>query len=265
MGASLIGGLIDSGYPASAIRGAEPDAEQRKKVTDQIDIEIFKDNSIACHEANVIVLAVKPQTLLTTLQALKEKLVNHNCLIVSIAAGITCASITSCLAKETAIVRVMPNTPALIGMGASGLFANPFVSDDQKQQAETIVNSVGLSTWVTDEELIDTVTAVSGSGPAYYFLFMEIMEQAAIEMGLTVEQAQMLVNQTALGAAHMAKQSDDTVASLRQKITSPSGTTEAAIKTMSEGDIEKVIKKALISAKERAIEMAKEFGEEQGK
>jgi pyrroline-5-carboxylate reductase len=182
-------------------------------------------------------------------------------LIVSIAAGITTSHLQSWLGGDTAIVRCMPNTPALVGKGASGLFANKFVSDDQKQLAEQIMSAVGLSVWVDTEADIDTVTALSGSGPAYFFLFMEAMQNAAKEMGISNELARQLTYQTALGAAELALNSTDDIAVLRRNVTSPGGTTEQAINKFEDGGLRELVTSALQAARDRSIELADEFGE----
>ena len=151
----------------------------------------------------------------------------------------------------------MPNTPALVGKGATGLFANEFVSGEQKDLAKTLMDGVGISVWVENESDIDTVTAVSGSGPAYYFLFMEAMQETATELGLSDDVAQQLIYQTALGAADLAMKSTDSIAELRRKVTSPNGTTEVAIKSFEADQLRELVRKALTAARDRSIELAK--------
>ena len=181
-------------------------------------------------------------------------------LIVSIAAGITTGLLQNWLGCQHAIVRCMPNTPALIGEGISGLFANANVSGRQKELAEMLMRAVGTCIWVDDESDIDTVTAVSGSGPAYFFLFIEAMRDTAREMGLSDETANALVYQTAAGAAELAISSEEDISELRRKVTSPGGTTERALNMFEEGKLKELVERALQAARDRSIELANEFG-----
>ena len=194
-----------------------------------------------------------------------EQVANFICrrklLVVSIAAGISQDSLAEWLGADVAVVRCMPNTPALVRTGATALHANINVSDEQKDLAENILRSVGISLWVSSEAELDAVTAVSGSGPAYYFLLMEAMENAALALGLSESTARLLIQQTALGAAKIALESNDTPRELRHKVTSPGGTTEQAIKTFEEGEFSLLVSKALHAARDRSIEMSKELGE----
>jgi pyrroline-5-carboxylate reductase len=182
----------------------------------------------------------------------------RNTLIVSIAAGIKQNSLTEWLGAETAIVRCMPNTPALVLTGATALHANSKVSELQRDLAENILRSVGIALWVEDEGELDAVTAVSGSGPAYYFLLMEAMENTALELGLSAETARLLVQQTALGAAKIALESPESPEQLRKRVTSPNGTTQRAIETFAEGGFSELVSKALHAARDRSIEMSKQ-------
>lgn len=262
MGASLIGGLIKNAYPKQALKGADNSPDQRSKIEQDYNIATFGDNTTACEGADVIVIALKPQILLETIKSLATLVQTQKSLIISIAAGIPVRCLNQALGEDAAVIRVMPNTPSLIQTGTSGLFANQYVSDQQKQLAETILNTVGISLWLDKEELIDAVTAISGSGPAYYFLFMEAMEKAAIDLGLNKQQAHALTLQTALGAAMMAKHSPEDIAVLRQQVTSPGGTTEAALNSFRGNNFEGLIHQAILCARDRAIEMAKLFSEE---
>ena len=180
-----------------------------------------------------------------------------NSLIVSIAAGISQQSLNEWLGADTAIVRCMPNTPALVLTGATALHANAKVSAEQRSLAENIMRSVGIALWVKEESELDAVTAVSGSGPAYYFLLMEAMEKTAIELGLTEETARLLVQQTALGAAKIALESSESPEQLRKRVTSPGGTTQQAISTFEQGGFTELVSKALHAARDRSIEMSK--------
>ncbi|MBM7062365.1 pyrroline-5-carboxylate reductase [Pseudomonas sp. UL073] len=259
MAASLIGGLRAQGVAADAIRASEPYAEQRAKVAAEHGIEVFADNAEAIQGADVIVLAVKPQVMKAVCQALAPSL-SGNQLIVSIAAGITCASLEQWLGVQP-LVRCMPNTPALLRQGVSGLYANAQVSAAQRTQAEQLLSAVGLALWLEQEQLIDAVTAVSGSGPAYFFLLIEAMTAAGEQLGLPRATAAQLTLQTALGAARMAVESDVDAAELRRRVTSPAGTTEAAIKTFQAGGFEKLVQQALDAAANRSAELAEQLGQ----
>jgi pyrroline-5-carboxylate reductase len=181
-------------------------------------------------------------------------------LIISIAAGITEPDLRNWLGGDLAIIRCMPNTPALIGCGATGLFANSFVNKDQRQIADAILSAAGITVWVDDEKLLDSVTALSGSGPAYFFLVIEILQKIGEELGLTPEQARQLTLQTAVGATRMAQQSDESAAVLRKRVTSPGGTTERAIEILQSGGIEKLFSKALTGAYTRCEELSDLLG-----
>ena len=259
MATSLIGGLLAQGIPASHIRASEPGSEQRTKVADEYGIEVFENNADAVSGADVVVLATKPQVLKGVCQALAPSLQPQQ-LIVSIAAGITCASLSAWLG-DLAIVRCMPNTPALLRQGVSGLYANAKVSAAQRQQAEQLLSAVGLALWLDKEQLIDAVTAVSGSGPAYFFLLIEAMTAAGEQLGLPRATAAQLTLQTALGAARMATESAVDATELRRRVTSPNGTTEAAIKSFQAGGFETLVQQALDAAAKRSAELAEQLGQ----
>lgn len=261
MAASLIGGLRAQGLPASAICASDPGTDRRTELHDAHGIDTYADNAQAVAGADVVVLAVKPQVMQTVCRDLAPHL-QASQLIVSIAAGITCASLQQWLGADTprAIVRCMPNTPALLRQGVSGLFANAAVSDEQKRQAEQLLSAVGLALWLDREELIDAVTAVSGSGPAYFFLLIETMTAAGEQLGLPRETAAELTLQTALGAARMACESDVEAAELRRRVTSPNGTTEAAIKAFQAGGLEALVQQAMDAAARRSAELAEQLG-----
>ena len=259
MAASLIGGLLAQGLPASHIRASDPGAEQRARVAAEYGIELFESNAEAIAGTDIVVLATKPQVLKGVCQALAPSL-QAGQLVVSIAAGITCASLTAWLG-EIALVRCMPNTPALLRQGVSGLYANPRVSAEQRQQAEQLLGAVGLAVWLDEERLIDAVTAVSGSGPAYFFLLIEAMTAAGEQLGLPRDTAAQLTLQTALGAARMATEGDVDAAELRRRVTSPNGTTEAAIKTFQASGFEALVRQALDAAARRSAELAEQLGQ----
>ncbi|MGV8918528.1 MAG: pyrroline-5-carboxylate reductase [Pseudomonas sp.] len=258
MAASLIGGLRAQGVDASLIRASDPGAEQRAKVAAEHGIQLFADNAEAIEGADVILIAVKPQAMKAVCEALRPSLKPEQ-LVVSIAAGITCASMTQWLGDHP-IVRCMPNTPALLRQGVSGLFATTKVSTEQRAQAEQLLSAVGIALWLDEEQQLDAVTAVSGSGPAYFFLLIEAMTAAGEKLGLPRDIASQLTLQTALGAALMAKGSDVDAAELRRRVTSPAGTTEAAIKSFQAGGFEALVEKALGAAAHRSAEMAEQLG-----
>ena len=258
MAASLIGGLLAQGIPASHIRASDPGAEQRAKIASEHGIALFADNTEAILDADVIVLATKPQVLKDVCLALAPSLQDGQ-LLVSIAAGISCASLGNWLGARP-IVRCMPNTPALLRQGVSGLYANAEVSPAQRELAEQLLAAVGMALWLENEQQIDAVTAVSGSGPAYFFLLIEAMTAAGEQLGLPKAIAAQLTLQTALGAAHMAVASDVDAAELRRRVTSPNGTTEAAIKTFQAGGFAELVEQALSAAAKRSAELAEQLG-----
>ena len=258
MAASLIGGLLAQGLPAGAIRASDRGAEQREKIAAEHGIDVVASNAEACRDADVIVLAVKPQVMKAVCQALQPNLQDGQ-LIVSIAAGITCASLQSWVGARP-VVRCMPNTPALLRQGVSGLYATAEVSSEQRQQAEQLLSAVGTALWLEQEQQLDAVTAVSGSGPAYFFLLIEAMTAAGEKLGLPRETASQLTLQTALGAARMAVASDVDAAELRRRVTSPAGTTEAAIKSFQASGFEAIVEQALQAAATRSAELAEQLG-----
>ncbi|MGE8187816.1 pyrroline-5-carboxylate reductase [Pseudomonas sp. NPDC086278] len=258
MAASLIGGLRAKGLDAAHLRASDPGAETRARVSAEHGIEVFADNADAIEDADVVVLAVKPQAMKAVCEAIRPSL-KPNQLVVSIAAGITCASMNNWLGAQP-IVRCMPNTPALLRQGVSGLFATAEVTAQQRQHAEELLSAVGIALWLSEEQQLDAVTAVSGSGPAYFFLLIEAMTAAGVKLGLPADIAAQLTVQTALGAAHMAVASDVDAAELRRRVTSPAGTTEAAIKSFQADGFEALVEKALGAAAHRSAEMAEQLG-----
>ena len=258
MAASLIGGLRAQGMSAAQICASEPGAEQRARISAEHGITVYESNQQAISGADLIVLAVKPQIMKAVCLALAPHL-QANQLIVSIAAGISCASLNNWLGPQP-LVRCMPNTPALVRQGVSGLFANAQVSATQREQAEQVLSAVGMVLWLDNEAQIDAVSAVSGSGPAYFFLLIEAMSAAGVQLGLTPETATQLSIQTALGAARMAVSSDVDAGELRRRVTSPNGTTEAAIKTFQAGGFAALVENALTAAATRSVELANELG-----
>lgn len=255
MASALINGLLTDGYPANDIIASDQLAEKRENLAGS-GIHTTDDNPQAIADAEVVILAVKPQVLQAVCQEIKSAVEQSAPLVISIAAGITESSLMQWLGNNTAIVRTMPNTPAMVQTGATVLHANENVSTDQRDLAESILRAVGVTRWLDSEKMIDAATAISGSGPAYYFLFMETMEKAAIEMGLPEETAHLLTLQTALGAARMAMESNDIPKELRNKVTSPGGTTEAAINEMLNNNLTGIFSQAMFKARDKARELS---------
>ena len=259
MTSSLIRGLLANGTSADSILIADIDEEKLQTLHTECGVLISSNQAIA-EEADVIVLAVKPQVMKSVCTEIE--LADSTPLLVSIAAGIPLGSLQNWLGEKAAIVRCMPNTPALVGKGATGLFANELTSEQQKEHASQLMSAVGSIVWVNSESAIDAVTAVSGSGPAYFFLFMEAMQEAAADLGLDKETAEQLSIQTALGAAELALQSEDDVAELRKKVSSPGGTTERALREFENGGLRELVQKALTAARDRSEELARDFGDD---
>ena len=260
MATSLIKGLIASGHSAKQIWVADTNQEKLSSLATSVHINTSATNDALIRDVDVVVLAVKPQAIAKVIADSKLTFDSANVLIVSIAAGINQTSLSTWLGKDKAIVRCMPNTPCLVQTGATGLHANANVSDEQRDLAENIMRSVGISIWVANETEIDAVTAVSGSGPAYFFLLMEAMEASALELGLSKETARLLIEQTALGAAKMALEAEESPSELRRKVTSPGGTTEQAINTFNDNGFTDLVKKALQAANDRSISLANDLG-----
>jgi pyrroline-5-carboxylate reductase len=262
MAASLISGLISSGHTPTLLSVADVDSVTLAKLAHNFQIQTTVNNADIVAAADVIVLAVKPQVMASVARELAPLLAAKPALIISIAAGINQHSLSRWLGAECAIVRCMPNTPALVQTGATALHANAQVNTAQRNLAESIMRAVGLSLWVSNESLLDAVTATSGSGPAYFFLLMEAMESAAINLGLDAATARLLVQQTALGAAKIALESSEAPAELRQRVTSPGGTTEQAINTFQSGGFTDLVSHALQAAHARSISLSQQL--EQG-
>ncbi|WP_257286284.1 pyrroline-5-carboxylate reductase [Endozoicomonas sp. SESOKO1] len=255
MASAIIGGLISNGWPTYQLIATAKTAATLSDIREKFNIETTVDNHQAVSKADVIMLCVKPQVMKAVLTDLTPS-IKPDALIISVAAGITMESLQNWGGEHRAIVRSMPNTPSALQCGASGLFANNNVSTAQKVLTDDIFKAIGIARWVDRESLIDAVIAVSGSGPAYYFLLMEIMEQVGTRLGLDAETSRQLTLQTALGAARMATESDVDAAELRRRITSPNGTTEQAIKTFQEQGLPELVEKAMNAAVNRSIELA---------
>ncbi|EZQ02185.1 MULTISPECIES: pyrroline-5-carboxylate reductase [unclassified Acinetobacter] len=257
MAQALIGGLISRGLPTTRITVSDP-VERVRELLKEKEIQVTDNNEDAIQNADVVVLAVKPQVLAQVLKPLKDKFENK--LIVSIVAGAEIATIAALTGTEF-IVRVMPNTPALVQTGAHGLYAHDVVDQAKRELASQILAATGLTLWVNSEEQIDAVTAVSGSGPAYFFYMMESMIRAGKNLGLDEKTATALTLQTALGAAQMAITSSNTPSELRRNVTSPNGTTQAALEVFDRAQISQNIQAALAAAKKRSQELAQELSD----
>lgn len=264
MARSLIGGLLKHGYAAQHIYASAPNQQHLDTLAAEYGIQVNIDNQAVAAKAAVIVLCVKPHLINTVAEQLAALPSAETKLYISVAAGVQLAHLAQVLGTTTAIVRCMPNMPAMVGNGATALFSAA-CSAVQKQTAESIMRAVGTTLWLNQESDMDTVTALSGSGPAYFFLFMEAMEKTAIELGLSAREAHLLTTQTALGAAHMAIQSDLSMSSLRQQVTSKNGTTERAIDSLKAAGVPEHIAKAMRAARTRAAEITEIMHQQQGK
>ena len=263
MARSLIGGLVAGGHEPDRIWVAEPDVGQRDFLRGRFGVHAGADNPEIAAKAEIVVLAVKPQALQGVARQLAPEIQIRQPLVISVAAGVREPDLRRWLGGGAlALVRTMPNTPALVASSASALFANEFVTDERRQLAESLLRAVGVTVWVDDESLLDAVTALSGSGPAYFFLVMEALERAALDLGLDADNARLLTLQTAFGAAKMALESAESPATLRVRVTSPGGTTERALAILREGGIETLLAKALDAARQRASELGDLLGEQ---
>ena len=259
MGASLIGGLIADGYDPKDITVSDHHSDRLTLLNQQYNIHTTTDNESASQGADVILFATKPQDMKTAIMDVKDTVQQRRSLIISVAAGVRETAIREWLGGDFGIVRCMPNTPALIQTGATGLYGNQFVTQEQRNWAETILRAVGIVHWFEKEDELDTVTALSGSGPAYFFLVMEALQNSAESLGLSKEAATLLTLQTALGAARMAMESEGTIEELRHRVTSPGGTTEAALNVLTNGGLDILFDKALKAAAGRSKELADKF------
>lgn len=264
MAQALISGLIGRGIKPTDITVADPSAEVREHLKSQkinaVDptANTETDNSlVAVKSADIIVLAVKPQVMSKVVSDFAEALDQQ--LVLSVAAGLSTESLSKMLGGYKNIIRVMPNTPAMIQKGATGLYATDHISETDKQLAASLMAASGLVSWVQQESQLHAVTAVSGSAPAYFFYMIESMIDAAVKQGLDRKQASALAMQTALGAAQMAITSDESPADLRRKVTSPNGTTEAAINSLQQDNFAQIIEKAMQACYDRSEEISKEL------
>lgn len=257
MAAAMVGGLLRKGFQAADITVAEPVAERRAWLSHEYAI-LVEESAAACLQADIIVLAVKPQQLQAVLSPLPNLQARQ--LVLSVAAGVRAADIGRWLQGHAAVARAMPNTPALVGEGATGLYALPGVSAEQRAWASRIMEAVGTVVWVEEEALIDAVTAISGSGPAYVFYFIEALEEAGIELGLPADTARRLALQTFLGASTLAVKDGTPPAELRARVTSKGGTTERGLQALADGGVRETVLKAARAAAQRAHEMGDLIG-----
>ena len=257
MASAIIGGLIKRGAPASSIQVVEPVAAQRAALTEKFGIEVREEPSPHLTSAALVVWAVKPQTFKDA--ALQTRFHTQSALHLSVAAGIRSDSIARWLGTEL-VVRAMPNTPALVGKGMTALFARPAVSLAGRGMVDRVINTTGDHLWLSDETQLDAVTALSGSGPAYVFYFIEAMMEACVAMGLTREQSHKLAVGTFVGASALAEASDEPIEVLRSRVTSKGGTTYAAITSMDQDKVKTQFMRAMMAAKHRATHMGDEFG-----
>lgn len=258
MAQALIGGLLSRGLPTTRITVSDP-VEQIRHVLEEKGIQTTADNLDAIKNADVVVLAVKPQVLATVLQPLKGLLSDK--LVISIIAGAEIQTISDLIGGSQRIVRVMPNTPALVQTGAHGIYASEAVGKQDRELTSQILAATGLTIWLDNEAQIDAVTAVSGSGPAYFFYLMESMIRAGKNLGLEEKVATALTLQTALGAAQMAITSSNSPSELRKNVTSPNGTTQAALEVFDRAQISQNIQAALAAAQKRSQELAQELSD----
>jgi len=262
MARSLVGGLRKNGWQRENLIVADPDPAARQTLEQALGVDTTDNNAEAAKRADIIVLAIKPQILPEVAKNLAKTAQENGALVISIAAGIRTDSLGKWLGKDVPLVRAMPNTAALIGSGATGLYADKNIKANLRDTAESILRAAGIVVWVDDEDLMDVVTALSGSGPAYFFLMMEALESAAIKQGLSADTARLLTLETAFGAAKMALEADEELVNLRQHVTSPGGTTERAVQSFEDDNIRTIFENALDAATKRSRELAEILGKE---
>lgn len=256
---AIAGGLLASGFTEDSLAVSEPLRKQREHLADVLrGIAVGDDNATVAGNVDCLVLATKPQVLRDVCQQLADTVQQHKPLVVSIAAGVRASDIDAWLGGELSVIRVMPNQPALLRLGVSGLFANDAASNNDCELAATVMAAVGKVVWVDDESDIDTVTAISGSGPAYFFLLVDMLIKTAIDMGLDAKAARTLATETAVGAAGLAAQTEDSMDNLIARVRSPGGTTAAALDSLEEQNVRAIFSAALIAARNRANELADE-------
>lgn len=258
MAAAMIGGMIAQGMSSADIHAVDISPETRERLSQEFKIQTFAEATTPSQNSDVLILAVKPQQMAEVAKSLQSVIDKQ--LIITIAAGIQTSTLSRWLAGYKNVVRVMPNTPALVRAGFSGLYADSVVNEQGRKVAQDLLNAIGETLWFEREEQLDSVTALSGSGPAYVFYFIEAMEEAGRKMGLSPEASRLMSVQTIAGAVKLAAGSQDTAQVLRQKVTSKGGTTERALKTMEQADIKNHFIAAILAAEERSRELGNELG-----
>ncbi|WP_336367375.1 pyrroline-5-carboxylate reductase [Marinobacter sp. C2H3] len=259
MASAIIGGMLDKGYKPENLWVSAPEDSHLQALRKRYGVSVTTDNRYCAEQADMVILAVKPQVMADVCRDIAPVVQNTRPLMVSIAAGLTTDTLDEWLGGGLPLVRVMPNTPSLVGKGAAGLFANAQVKDKQKAMVQSVFESIGSALWVDDEALLHSVTALSGSGPAYFFLMLEALESAATDAGIEASTARALAIQTMAGAAEMAARSEHDPAQLKRNVMSPGGTTEAAIHTFEDGGLRELVNKAYKAAFDRSHVMAKEL------
>jgi pyrroline-5-carboxylate reductase len=256
MGQALIQGARESGIPGVNINISDPSITVRAQCASLYKVNTFSDNREACKNADIVVLSVKPKEISGVLESISPTK-KENILYISVAAGVTLQQLRESSGENSAIIRCMPNTPAIVRSGITALIANENVTKPQCIDAENLLGAVGNTVWIENESLMDAITAVSGSGPAYFFMLIELLEKTAIELGLPSALANDLAVQTAYGSCKLARNSSETPKKLRENVTSPNGTTEAALNVFAKENIELTVKLAVTAARDRSIELAK--------
>ena len=259
MARSLMGGLLRTGWAAAAITVSEPREEARQSLQSEFGVACHAESRLAADDADVLLLAVKPQIMRSVCAELGDTLQRTRPLLISIAAGVRIDQLERWFGDDLPIVRCMPNMPALIGVGATGLCASRTVSAAQRMRAQHILSAVGLTCWIDNETQMDTVTALSGSGPAYFFAFVEALVDAAVAQGLPLDIARTLSAQTCLGAGRMLVEGQETSSALRQRVTSPNGTTQAGLESFSSDGLPRITANAMAAATRRSMELANEL------
>jgi pyrroline-5-carboxylate reductase len=261
MGESLLSGLIASGHSPDKIYACDPNEERLQTIRDKLGIHTSHDNLVAIENASIVLFAVKPQQLKEVMQSVRSLILSNQPLVISIAAGVLTSTIRSWLKGDVPIVRAMPNLPALIQTGATALYADETVDSAKRNIAESVLRSVGITVWVHNGAQMDVVTALSGSGPAYFFYMMDALEEAGIALGLAPEAARLLTIQTAFGATRLALESPETLKTLRLQVTSKGGTTEEGIRVLEAANLRSIMKDTVLAASNRAKELAAQLDE----
>jgi pyrroline-5-carboxylate reductase len=265
MARAMVIGLLESGHDPARLYVSDPSTSQRQLIQSlNSELHVSDTNAGVAEDSDILVLAVKPQIAMDVANDIRALRRPENQLIISIMAGITLSALESTLAPTRSVVRIMPNQPALVGAGMSALVATAGTEITHREQAQYVAEATGRAVWIEDEELMNAVTAISGSGPAYFYLLMEIMENCAVEMGLPKSLAQTLTRQTGLGAGRVAAESQEDLQQIRESVTSKGGTTAAALAVLEQGKIRDIVATALFAARDRSLELgANDSGPEQ--